>query len=319
VTLARVPLMINGADHPAQTFRMMLRDLARGNEGVTEGNDLIVTALSTPDGAVQVNDGSGVIKGRANTWQGHYTAYNIGTTLVPVAPTGASPRNDLLVMRVIDPEYEGSLDPAVDAIVRFEIVSGVGAAATAPPSGYSAIALARITIPPFTSTITQAMITDVRRIANPRRERRMFTASPSSLVQTSTADGIWRDLSSANWSVAVPTWATTARIRIDVSSLRFASGAAFGAIRPVFGVAGAGVGQASNFDDNQSGVRRAAVTAADTIGVLGLVRGTSQTLKAQMALFAGNTAPVGTDTATTYIADIEFSEETVGQYQVIAL
>lgn len=48
MALFPVPILVNGATHSAQQFRMMVRDLVSGAEGITQGTDLKVTQLSTP-------------------------------------------------------------------------------------------------------------------------------------------------------------------------------------------------------------------------------------------------------------------------------
>src|SRR4051794_40333615 len=87
----------------------------------------------------------------------------------------------MVVLRVEDPEYEGSLDPAADQIEYFQIISGVSSTATTIPDSRTAIPLARIDIPASTSIITSAMITDLRFIANARRDRQLLLQSPTSL------------------------------------------------------------------------------------------------------------------------------------------
>lgn len=62
MTLIQPPMMVNGGIHPARTMRMMIRDLSRGAQGVTEYNDLKVTPLTTPGAGVQIADGSGVVR-----------------------------------------------------------------------------------------------------------------------------------------------------------------------------------------------------------------------------------------------------------------
>ncbi|QWA26861.1 hypothetical protein KJK32_46970 (plasmid) [Streptomyces sp. JCM17656] len=57
------PILTNGATHSAQQFRMLVRDLANGAEGITQGDDLKVTQRSTPGGGVLVGDGSAVVRG----------------------------------------------------------------------------------------------------------------------------------------------------------------------------------------------------------------------------------------------------------------
>ncbi|NUS25021.1 MAG: hypothetical protein HOV92_12475 [Streptomyces sp.] len=310
MTLVQAPLLTDGAEHSAQTFRMMLRDMARGSEGVTEGNDLKVTALATPGTSVQVGDGSGVIKGRSSTWQGHYTAYNIGTEQVPIAATGASARTDLVVLRVMDPAYEGSLNPATDQICFFDVVSNVSSTAIAPPAGYTAIALARITVPASTSVITDSMITDLRSIANPRRQTSLLTQSPASISTgiTGTAGTFSYFSTASGWSVLVPTWATLMKINLQVGQLRYDTNNFFGYLRATFGASL--TMQQVALDDNQgTGVRRGTVVAGDTLTIPTAYQGTIQTLRVQAAGGASNGGgKVYVDGSTTLVAHIEFLE-----------
>jgi hypothetical protein len=67
MALFPAPILTNGATHSAQQFRMLVRDLANGAEGITQGDDLKVTQRATPGGGVLVGDGSGVVKGRMPT------------------------------------------------------------------------------------------------------------------------------------------------------------------------------------------------------------------------------------------------------------
>lgn len=310
MTLVQAPLLTSGAEHSAQTFRMMLRDLSRGSEGVTEGNDLKVTQLGTPGASVQIGDGSGVIKGRYSTWQGHYTAYNIGTDTKAISATGASGRTDMLVLRVLDPAYEGSLNPASDQICFFDIVSNVSSTATSPPAGMSAIPLARITLPASTSTITDSMITDLRKIANPRRETGLYTESPASLSTfIGGTSGTFSNFSTASgWSISVPYWATQMKVNLQVGQLRYDTNNFFGYLRATFG--SSLTMQQVALDDNQgTGVRRSTVVAGDTLAIPSNYRWTSQTLRVQAAGGATNGGgKVYVDASTTLIANIEFIE-----------
>ncbi|MGF1427272.1 hypothetical protein [Kitasatospora sp. LaBMicrA B282] len=96
-------------------MRMMIRDVSRGSQGITEGGDLKVSALTTPGPAVRVGPGSAVIRGAA--WgQGSCTQANAGDSVEPIVPTGAQERIDLIVLRIEDPEYEGNRDPDKDDI-----------------------------------------------------------------------------------------------------------------------------------------------------------------------------------------------------------
>ncbi|MFD8516606.1 hypothetical protein ACFV27_37380 [Streptomyces antimycoticus] len=313
MTLVQAPLLTAGATHSAQTFRMMVRDLARGNEGVTEGTDLKVTQLSTPGTSVQIGDGSGVIRGRANPFQGHYSAYNIGAATVPIASTGASARTDMVVLRVLDPEYEGGLNPASGQICFFEVVSNVSSTATSPPGGYTAIPLARIMIPASTSIITDSMITDLRKIANPRKDRQLLPFFyPGPLVEISGTSETWQNFpSTVTYSIAVPTWAAKVRVKWDVCGIRLVDGNVFGSVSFQFGTKDAA--QWVSIDDNQgTAARRTTIVMADTLSLtdtLGAaMRGTTITLRSRMRTRSANAGKIGVDGATTFVADVEFEE-----------
>jgi hypothetical protein len=303
------PLLTNGATHPAQQFRMLVRDLSNGAEGITQGDDLKVTQRATPGAGVTVGDGSGVIRGRANAFQGTYSVCNIGSVNVDIAATGSgSGRSDMLIVRVEDPEYEGSLNPAIDQVAYFQVISNVSSSATAIPDGRTGIPLARIDIPASTSTITNAMITDLRKIANPRRDRRLYTQSPtgdSALIGSSTAYTAFS--THAGWNIAIPDWATTVRIRVDVSPIRYSVADYFGNLRATFG--SLLTLQSTGLDDNQgSGIRKIPGITADTLTVPTLYRGTTQLLRAQANGNSGNAGRINVTSATTFIADVEFEE-----------
>lgn len=302
------PLLTNGATHPAEQFRMMVRDLASGAEGVTQGDDMKVTQRSTPGAGVSISDGSAVIRGRANTFQGHYAACNQGSFSLDIASTGSSARSDMVIVRVQDPQYEGSLNPVVDQIVYFDVISNVSASATVIPDGRTGIPLARIDIPSSTSTITNAMITDLRKIANPRRERRMWTQSPtadSALIGASTTYSYFSTAS--GWNIAVPDWATTARIRVDVCPIRYSVANYLGYLQATFGASL--TVQPTALDDNQgSVVRKIPAICADTLTLPSSYRGTTQLLRAQANGSSGNTGRINIATSTTLVYDVEFEE-----------
>lgn len=303
------PILTNGATHPAQQFRMLVRDLASGAEGITQGDDLKVTQRATPGTGVLVADGSGVVRGRANTFQGHYSACNIGAVDVPIAGTGSGAgRSDMVILRIEDPEYEGSLNPATDQIAYFQVISNVSASATAIPDGRTGIPLARIDIPASTSTITNAMITDLRKVANPRSQRTLLTQSPTALsTDIGGTSGTWTNFSTApGWSVPVPDWATTAILSMSVGQIRYNTAAFFGGLRALFGVSLAT--QQVVLDDNQTSTRRATVVLGDTLTLPASYRGTSPLLRFQATGYSPNAGKVGVDSSTTLIADIQFIE-----------
>ncbi|MER7707248.1 hypothetical protein ABTX81_30645 [Kitasatospora sp. NPDC097605] len=306
MALAKTPLMVNGATHPAQTFRLMIRDLAQGNEGVGGGGDLKVSALGVPGAQVQVAAGSGIAKGRMDTWQGHYSFYNTAVANVPVAPTGSTARSDMLCVRVLDPEYEGGRNPATDATVEFQVASNVGSAATVPPAGWTAIPLARFDMPAGTSVITAGMVKDLRSIANPRRERRLmphvgFPYDP--IVDTGGAWVNWP--AAALWQLAVPSWATTANLVTTLAGLRLSGGNVFAEMRHVLGTT---VGASAQIDDDGgAGFRRAHQIIADVLDIPQAMRGTTQNLKLQTLVYP-DPGTIDTNGATAAVLDIEWVE-----------
>lgn len=306
MTLIQPPMMVHGGTHPARTMRMMIRDMARGSQGVTEGNDLKVQPLATPGAGVRVGDGSGTIRGAA-AWQGSYTQYNVGDAEVPIAATGAGARSDLVVLRIEDPEYEGTRDPAADDIGYFHVVSGVSATATAVPAGMTAIPLARLDLPANTATVTEVMVTDLRQIANPRRTRVLHTAFPSALSRMVNSAGVWATWpTAASWGIAVPSWAVTAKIVVTVAGLRMDSADVFANMQTLLG---SDAGQTTAIDDDQgANIRRSTVVLADSIPLSAAVRGSTQTLKLRTQMSKSETGNLGVDAATSLIADVEFTE-----------
>lgn len=314
MTLAQAPLLTNGATHSAQTFRMMIRDLARGSEGVTEFNDLKVTPLTVPAGGVLVGDGSGIVRGRAAAWQGHYTAYNIGTAPVNIAPTGASARTDMVLMRVLDPEYEGNRNPATDPVVFFDVASGVSSTATTPPAGYSAIPLARISLPANTGTVTAAMITDLRRICNPRKDRTLYNAYPGTASDLTYSDNKWHNWpTAAAWNVYVPSWAVSAKVMVTIAGLRLTKADVYARMQTVLGTGSSAIlGEDTFIDDDQgNNTRRNTVVLGDNLGVPAAMRGTTQRLTLQTYMYKAPTGDLRVDSGTSIFADVEFTEGTV--------
>ncbi|WP_149183323.1 hypothetical protein [Streptomyces sp. TRM49041] len=306
MTLINPPLLTHGGTHEARAFRMMVRDLARGSQGVTEGDDLKVRQLSTPAAGVRVVDGSAVIRGAA--WgQGSYTQYNVGDAVVPVAPTAASTRSDLVCLRVEDPEYEGTRSPETDEIGYFHVVSNVSASTTTVPAGMTAIPLARIDIPANTAVITDSMIKDVRRIANPRRDRKLYTAFPNTHSTLNYSDNTWHVWPPASrWNVAVPPWATSAKLVTTITGLALRRADVFAWMRQIIGGT---TGQHISIDDDQgNNTRRNTVVLADSIPISAAQRGTTVPIHTETYMHRSETGDLVTDGATTFILDVEFTE-----------
>ena len=313
MALNPVPIATTGATHTAQQFRMMVRDLARDNEGVTTGSDLKVSALGTPGAGVQIADGSAVITGRVSSIQGSYSAYNIGTDTVSISATGGSPRSDMIVLRVEDPDYEGTRDPAEDPIVFWEVVPNVSSSATTVPSGYSAIPIARIDIPASTATITNAYIVDLRNVANPRRERVLYPYyALDPLVEISGTSETWQTFPNLTMAtIAIPSWAATAKVVFSGSNIRLDDGNVLAGFRFLLGSIEAA--QWVNIDDNQgTAPRRTYCEMIETIDLTtttgAAMRGTNQAFKSRMRTRVANAGSIGVDATTSFKIDVEFTE-----------
>ncbi|MFE2850405.1 hypothetical protein ACFXJO_04640 [Streptomyces lavendulae] len=308
MTLINPPLLVHGGTHAARAFRMMVRDLSHGAQGITEADDLKVAQLATPGAGVRVGDGSAVIRGAMAWGQGSYTQYNVGFHSVPIAPTGVSARSDLLVLRVEDPEYEGVRNPEKDDIGYFHVIPNVSANTVSPPAGMTAVALARIDLPVNTRVVTDSMIKDVRTIANPRRGRQLYTASPGEDQNWAGNQGSWADWPpAARFDVVVPSWARRARVVMTVSGLQVL-GSIWGST--AFRLGGV-QGQSIQIDDGSTtGDRSVRINAisADTIDIPADMRGTTQRLQGMVFLTKDNAGSLQADIVTTVIADVEFEE-----------
>jgi hypothetical protein len=273
------PMMVRGADHSARAMRLMIRDLARGRQGVAESEDLKVRPLETPGPGVRVGDGSALIHG-ARPWQGAYTQSNIGDTVVDVPPSGPVARTDLLVLRIEDPEFEGDRDPRRQNIGYFHLIQGIGSQDTTALREMTAIPLARIAIPRNTATITAEMITDLRRLANPRTERTLRTVHPEDTGKVPGKHGHWAAWpKEAAWDLDVPAWATTATIVVTLSGLRAEAGSVYAELRTRLGERAA---KPTVVDDDGTTTRRSSVTLADTLAVPPAYRGTRQHLAVEV-------------------------------------
>lgn len=302
---------VDGGSTSATLARLMTRSTSRSSQGIVEIGDLRVNALGTPGSSVTVSDGACIVKGAEAQWQGSYYGYNLGSASVSITPTTGSARSDLIIVRVEDPTVNGTpwtQDPATNPVFFIRVIQGVSNTATTVPAGTSGIPLARIDIPAGTTAITQAMIKDLRVMLDPRRDRTLATHSPASLTTLTGTQETWRNFpTTATWNVSVPSWAVQCRVVLTVAGIRYTTGTVFGALR--FTLGSSLTGQSVNLDDNQSGTRRQSLAVADTLVVPAAYRGTTQALKVQMLDHTGGTPNIiTTDSATTFIVDVEFNE-----------
>lgn len=217
---------VDGNTLDASLWRQQLYAASIKNSGIMAPTDLKVTAFGTPGAGVNIAGGSCIIAGKelSGGQQGSYFGFNNGTDTVSVSATGGSPRSDLIIARVEDPTFSGSpwsWNPATQNLIYSRDLSGVAGGTTTVPAGTTGIPLARIDIPASTSAITNAMITDLRGIANPMRETDIYVLTPTStdsMNASTDSKTTMRNWGPAFPSVYIPTWAVLMRLVFTVAA-----------------------------------------------------------------------------------------------------
>ena len=117
----------------------------------------------------------------------------------------------MVVVRAEDPTWSGSPwgAPAAGQILWPRVLTNVGAGATVPPGGFSAIPLARIDMPASQSTVQQSYIHDLRQVCNESRVTQLYVqAGPvtqANSTLSTTTPAAWPP---ASWQVPIPAYAT---------------------------------------------------------------------------------------------------------------
>lgn len=246
MALDPVSWMIGGPDkdtpgpkHSAEIVRQAHHDATGGAEGISTVGALKVAAMPTPGAKVRVLPGGGIVLNRYEQGNGQsYGVRNATQTEVSITATGSgSGRTDLVVIRVLDPQYEGQYpaNPEEFDFTRLEVIEGVPAGTKTFRElnlNYPAIALAKVTLPKSTATVTTAMIEDLREIAQPKR-REVLRARPAVAAETETlsntvARGEYFPNAGALQTISIPPWATRAIIEATWIQVREPGGNAFG-------------------------------------------------------------------------------------------
>lgn len=302
-----------GALHSVEVARLLAFAATSGAEGIVLPADLKVRQTAVASGKVQVDVGAAIIRNRHGGGGRQTYVGNRPTAedLVDITPTGSSGgRNDLVIAKIEDPQYPPTQPPdnwAEAQFIHTRVLEGVPAGTKSARDlnlGYPAIALARIEIPPSTATITDAMIKDVRKVANPRKLRDVRTMFPPDANNNmSSVVGKWP--SSSEFMVDVPEWATRVQIVAHLSGIEYQRGTTprtTAALYTVF--AGA---RSENGIAWEANAGRYHYSFAGTHSVGAHQRGTQQ----QIRLDARRTAGDGiyqADSQTVVIVDYEFQE-----------
>jgi len=313
MALNPVPWAIDGGKVSAADARRVAYAATSGATGITLANDFRVVA-STPTGAsVLVYAGSGVINTLyplSSKTQSYIVSADTSTT-VNVAATSGSARTDYLIIKVTDPQYGGAApaDLVNGPYVTFALVPSITNLA------YPFLPLARIVQPANNGAITQAMITPLRSMSNPRRQRDLNTLNLSAAeTQTYTGVGGEQWPNAAAWTVAVPAWATQVRIRADWAQVLVPAGNAVGNLWVQMGANGVtGVTSTKQVGYNtpgSTGAARSTFVCADTLWVPAVMRGTAvyMNMRAKLTSASANSARLVADTWSSMVLDLEWLE-----------
>ena len=222
------PWMIgNGVEHTVEVARLLAHAGTGGAEGIVTPGDLKVQPLNVPGTKVRIAPGAVLLKNRyPGGGQQTYVGRNTSEHEVSITATGSGGgRSDLVVARVLDPQYEGQepVDPNDFDYMRTEIIEDVPSSTKRFDElglNYPAVALARIDLPASTGTIESSHITDLRSMAQPRKERHLIAyaleESDGQLRLTSTTGAAWPKIedigNTEQWYLDVPEWAERVRV-----------------------------------------------------------------------------------------------------------
>lgn len=325
MTLAKTPSAIDGAPLTSSLLRRA-QYASIGAEGIVLRPDLKVSQLNVPGVGVNVAPGVAVL---LNKYQADpneaYVVSNPGVHTVPsveMPAPAASAKSYILAIVIGDPDFSQaghpfmtSEDPPEGEEETFDYVRlvfiEVAAGTTTLATTYPALPLARIDIPANTSTITNAMIVDLRSLARPRNRLEMNVASggAATLNTVSTAPTWQRFPNVPGLQARIPAWAKTAKVVATVEGVRLDS-AASAVFRPY--IEGTSlVGNQTNayeLSTLTSPYARRSYAVGGVFDVAALA-GTTRTFSVQAAAYAAADAgDFYTDAASSIIMQVYFEE-----------
>lgn len=304
---------IEGVKHSGEIVRQALHDSTGGGEGVSSPESLKVTSSPAADGNVRIAPGGAILLSRYSGASGQsYACRNASETTLAVPPTGSTGgRTDLVVLRVLDPQYEGQLPVDINVFdyTRLELIQGVSATikyAWQLNLTYPAIALARITRPLNKTIVENGDITNLRDLAQPKSFRKLFNINPTTNHPIPTGYSSWPILSAQRPTLFIPPWATTLKIVGHYGGIEYQGSA--------LSVAGIRTGFGSEASENGIIVERTPgrchYTVSGTHAIPSNVRGTDQLINVQ-AMRTSGTGVWEADYQSQIVLDCELTETTV--------
>jgi len=316
-----VAYSIDGGLHPGLLLRTAQYAATGGAEGVVSAQDCRVHQLATPGRGIAIDPGAINIRNESGTSRNQTYVANASELTTLDGPTSTTVKRSYVVLvRIEDPEFgwpQPNETDALDHQYTKPIFHGPVPESTTHASqlnlDYSAYALARIDIPANTTTITDAMITDLREVANPLRRPKLTAVS----LTSATADHAVNQDSWQNWPSAaapfkVPNWATEMIIRVRVSGIWTDTGAVGASLRAVYSPFNGAIVAATATTpviETTASAQRRQYQIDDQIPLPASVRGTTQYIYTQGAKFPGTAGGSGrliAGNGTRVVYDIEF-------------
>lgn len=319
-----VPWFIGGgAQHSPEVARLLSYAATSGAQGIVSPSDLKVAPLAVPGGGVRIAPGAALILNRATGGDSQtYVARLPIEDTISIASTGSAVgRSDLIVAQIEDPFMSGEPwqdpeDPTVGPYIFTRVIPNVPAGTTRLQdvpgyAGRSAITLARIDIPPVTGTITAAMITDLRKLAQPRSSRVVWSGSGSSGGDaTLTATSGRQTWPNATLDVAIPEWATWVHITMTLAGIIQSGGQVDASLFLQLNAADLGGALRIDHDQIIDGVRNTyIVTGSGTLAAA--YPGTTRNVRLQGVNTANRTGRLRADGGSHILFDVQFEERAV--------
>jgi hypothetical protein len=319
MTFNNAPWAVDGARTTGALARLATYATGGGRSGIVKPTDLRVLPLTVPGNGLRISSGGAMVLNHYLLSPDEaYVASNpaIHTVIsADMPPSNPSLSYYLVCVVVGDPEFDQTGHPFMPSDVApedaadFEYVRIVLVPCTSSTTQfeqlglhYPAYALARLAIPPSTTTITSDMITDLRELSQAREQRKVIAGAPTAGVQLTAADwtGTWVDYKPY---INIPPWATDVTITLILSGF-VAFGDNLSNVRPRLGTF---VGTSVAIDENASPGGERRVYIAVSSGSVGAMAGTSQQLSIEAFRYA-ELGYLSTWDGCQVAYDVQFSE-----------
>lgn len=318
-------LIGGGAEHSPEVGRALAHLASHGSNGVVLPGDLKVSALSTPGTKVRFAPGvCAILNSNPGARGESYIGRAPSETQVDVTAAGAGGRNDVLILRVEDPQYapwSAPADPKVGPYLKAVLLTGISSGNIATIKStksldvlgltYPAIGLATIEIPASTGTITNAMITDIRQLAAARAKSDVSIVAPAI---NQTLDSVSGEVfPTETISVAIPKWATDMAVKVDLASVGHVTNVCEGVfqivVSPTDGERRVSPQIVYDLPAPAAGGERRSLVLAGNFDVRSIA-GTTRAIRLE-ATRASGAGSLVTRAGTQVIFDVRFSEKVV--------